>query len=277
MRDKKLRQLMQEDLEREAKQIMDEVNSDPSLADVEVPQELHDKLFQQIREYEEKKEKEKGKSKPNYSVEDKELMRLGQKYKKSRKTNRLLILAMALITVFAVSMTSFGGPIKMVKTVKQMVLDRERTRINSGNDETISVQVASEEEAYQLIKDTFKSEVVRMFELPNKMVFSDVVVEEAKQTAKIFYEGKSNQILVYTMFFNYRSSSVGFGVDDKVIHEYSVQVKGRTVCIKQYEVSDGATDRWSIQFEEDKINYFINADGLTQNETDEIVKNLYFF
>lgn len=270
MDDAKLRQLMQENLEMEAQQIMDEVNSDPSLADVEVPQEVHDKLFKQIREYEEQK------AKANLSEEDKELIRLGKVYKRNRKRNRYLVLAAAVIAVLAIGITSFGGPVKMVETVKQMVLDRERTNILSGDD-IGNIEVASEEEAYQLIKDTFSYTPPRLYQMPYNMVFSDVKVEKETQTAKIFYVGDDETVLVYTMFFNYRTSSIGFDSEDKIIDEYSEHVQGHTINVKQYELSDGSTSRWSVSFEEGKMCGFLNINGVTQEEINEIIKNLHFF
>lgn len=270
MDDAKLRQLMQENLEMEAQQIMDEVNSDPSLADVEVPQEVHDKLFQQIREYEEQK------AKANLSEEDKELIRLGKVYKRNRKRNRYLVLAAAVIAVLAIGITSFGGPVKMVETVKQMVLNREQTRIDVGDDKSTIVKVASEEEAYQLINDTFNYAPPRVLRMPQDMVFSDVVVEEATQSAKMFYASKDDKIIVYTMFFNYRPSSIGYDIEDDIIQEYSENISGHNITVKQHKVEDGNTTRWSIQFEEQKMSGFLNINGLTQEQVDEIVKNIYF-
>ena len=53
--DEKLRRLLQEDMEKEADNLMEEVNKDPSLANVKAPEEIREKLFAQIREYEAQK------------------------------------------------------------------------------------------------------------------------------------------------------------------------------------------------------------------------------
>jgi len=52
MEDKKLKRFLQEELNREADLIMEEVDSDPSLKDVVAPDEIYDNLMQQIHEYE---------------------------------------------------------------------------------------------------------------------------------------------------------------------------------------------------------------------------------
>ena len=274
MNDAKLRQLMQDDLEMEAKQIMDEVNSDPSLADVEVPQELHDKLFQQIREYEEKKAKAKPKGKA--CEDDKELIHLGRLYKKNRKINRLIVLAAALTTVLAVSMTSFGGPIKMVETVKKMVLNREQTNILSEDDDVGNIEVASEEEAYQLINDTFSYAPARLYYLPEGMEFSESSIEEATQNARIYYEKGDEKVVVYRMFFDYRTASIGTDTEDETIQQYTMKVQEHTINVQQYAVEDDHKSRWRVDFEYEDVQCFIGIDGLSQGEVEEIIKNIYF-
>ena len=57
MSDEELKRLLQEEMIREAEQIMAEVNADPTLKDVKCPEEVHDKVFEQIRIYEEEKAK----------------------------------------------------------------------------------------------------------------------------------------------------------------------------------------------------------------------------
>ena len=271
MDDAKLKQLLQDDLEREAEQIIEEVGSDQSLADVEAPQEIHDKLFQQIREY------EKEKSRKVLSAEEEELIRLGKVYRRTRKRNRYLVLAAAAIAVLAVGITSFGGPMKVYETVKYMVSGREQTNISEDNERVGEIEVANEEEAYKLIENKFGYMPPRLDYLPSGMEFEEVVVEEESQTAKMFYVGENDKVIVYTMFFNYRTSSVGYDTNDKIIHEYTEQVLGRTINVKQYKVSDGSTNRWKVEFEEQKMYGFLNINGLTENETASIIKNLHFF
>ena len=271
MDDAKLRQLMQENLEMEAQQIMDEVNSAPSLADVEVPQEVHDKLFKQIREYEEQK------AKSHLSEEDRELIRLGKVYKRNRKRNRYLVLAAAVIAVLAIGITSFGGPVKVYETVKYLVSGREQTNISSDDERVKSVEVSNEEEAYQLIEETFDCITTRPLYLPEGMEFSEVVIEESIQNARIYYETSDEKVIAYRMLFNYRSSSVGWDVEDEIVQEYTMDVRGHNVHIQQCAVENGDNLRWRAKFQHEKVQCFLGIDGFTQDEVEKIVKNLYFF
>ena len=68
MNDEK-RMRFERELQEDAERIMADVNKNPDLKDVTVPPELHDQIFQSIREYE----------------EERELIRLGRIYKRKRK------------------------------------------------------------------------------------------------------------------------------------------------------------------------------------------------
>ena len=48
--DKKMTRWIQEEMDREADLIMEEVNSDPSMKDVVAPEVIRERLFEQIRD-----------------------------------------------------------------------------------------------------------------------------------------------------------------------------------------------------------------------------------
>ena len=89
--DKEIKKFLQQEMEEESEQILQAVHSAPELADVEVPEELHDKLFAQIRQYEEEK------SIDRLSEEELDLIRLGMVYKKKRKRTKYYVLAAAIV------------------------------------------------------------------------------------------------------------------------------------------------------------------------------------
>ena len=76
----------------EAERIMEEVNNNPELKDVTVPSEMHDNIFNAIREKE----------------EEKELIRLGRIYKRKRKNQKYFVLAAAMVLALAFGITSMG-------------------------------------------------------------------------------------------------------------------------------------------------------------------------
>ena len=260
MDDAKLKRLLEEDLEKDAERIMAEVNADPSLKDIEVPDEIHDNLMKRIREYEEQK------AKGTVSDEDKELMQFGRIYKKNRKRNRILMVLVAIM----------GGPVKMVETMKRIVSGREQTNIQVGEEGIDKLEIATEEEAYQAIEDTFDVMPVRLHYFPDGIKFTDVVIEQETQNARVSYENNEQGVVICTMLFNYRSSATGVDVEDEIAKEVERDIDGNAVIIKQYTDDRGKTIRWRIEFEYNKVQYFVAISGLDEGEVDSIVNNLFF-
>lgn len=56
--DEEMKRFLQEELKKEADQIMREVEADPEVADLTAPSEIDQKLYEQIKQYKEEKTKE---------------------------------------------------------------------------------------------------------------------------------------------------------------------------------------------------------------------------
>ena len=85
MTDEELKQLIkdaQDEEMKEIEEILAAIDADPVLREVQAPPELREKVFAQIREYEEQKRLE------SLSEEDREWIRLGKIYRKRRKWNK---------------------------------------------------------------------------------------------------------------------------------------------------------------------------------------------
>ena len=156
---KKWKAMFQQELKEDAKRIMEEVNRDPNLKDVEAPQEIHTKLMQQIREYEDAKNPVD----ERLTVEERELIRLGMVYKRTRRWTRYVVIAAAVVTMLAVGITSVGGPKKVIEVVREMVSERERMKVNIDKDRIDEQKVKGEYEAYLKIEETFKTKSVSLF------------------------------------------------------------------------------------------------------------------
>ena len=260
---KNWKKLFEEDLERDAEQIMEEVNSDPTLKDVKAPDEIHERLMRQIH--------------GDRTEEEKELIALGRIYKKRRKQYRYVALVAALVGVFAISITSLGGPERIIQTMRRMIGEREQTHVDLRGDKVTDSGISKEEKAYQEIKDKFGVEAVRFMWLPLGMNFSEVVIEEETQNARVYYEGEKGKNLVCTMWFNYRTVTTGVDVEDEIIETQEMEIEGNIICIKRYEVGDGKTTRWRVEFQHQKVQYFVGITGFSDVEIEEIVKNLNFF
>ena len=270
---KKWKTMFQQELKEDAKRIMEEVNRDPNLKDVEAPEEIHTKLMQQIREYEDAKNPVD----ERLTVEERELIRLGMVYKRTRRWTRYVVIVAAVTTMLAVGITSVGGPKKVIEVVREMVSERERMKVNIDKDRIDEQKVKGEYEAYLKIEETFESKVISLRNLPKGMKFVESNVDEEIQNAQLYYEGGKDKIVMYNILFNYRSTSIGVDVEDELIQEYVIDVEGHNILIKQYKVQEGTELRWRAEFEHQKVYYFIVMNGLNQQEVEKIVKNLHFY
>lgn len=260
---KKWEELFREDLERDAEQIMEEVNSDPSLKDVKAPDEIHERLMRQIH--------------GDKTAEEKELIALGRIYKKRRKQYKYVAVAAALVGVFAISITSLGGPERIIQTMRRMIGEREQTRVNVEGDQISNSGISEEEKAYQAIKDQFGVEAVRFRILPANMEFVEAVIEKETQNARVYYEDGKGKSLVCTIWFNYRTVTTGVDVEDKIIETQEFVVDGNTVSVKEYAVKNSEATRWRVEFQHQKVQYFVGLTNFSSVEIEEFVKNLKFF
>lgn len=274
MEDKKLKRFLQDELNREADLIMEEVDSDPSLKNVVAPDEIYDNLIQQIHEYEE----EQANKNSQVSEDEQELIRLGKLYKKKRSRRKYYVLLLAGVCVLAYGITSVGGGKKVFSEMKRMLGDKDsHVRVDSGNEEEFdSEKSTSEEDMYEQINEKFGFYPVSMYNLPKGMDFVDAVIEEELQIARLYYEDDSTGKITYYIFSNHRTGSVGINVEDEVISEYEKEVKGTTVKVTEYQVEESNAKRWQVEFVHNDVQYLLRMTGIEVEEVEKIIENLYF-
>ena len=256
--DEEMKRFLQEELKKEADQIMREVEADPEVADLTAPSEIDQKLYEQIKQYKE----EHYAPEETLSGEQQELIRLGKIYKRKQKRRKYVVLAAAVVSAFAVGITSFGGPERIFHKFNWNIGNREQTNFDSDDEDIVAAKVSEEEEAYQKIKDEFGFDPVRMYYLPENMKF-----QEATNLGEI-----QNIYLIYG-----NMSSVGLDVEDPIIKEYDIEVDSVCVHVKQYRVQNSIYIKSRGTFEYEGIQYFITGNGLKEGDFDKIIKNLKFF
>lgn len=271
---KRWRERFQKELTEDAMRIMEEVNSDPSLKDVEAPDEMFENIMKQIHE---QKATESPVEDTRLTTEEKELIRLGKVYQKRRKWNRYVVIAAAVIAMLAIGTTSLGGPKRVIEIVREFVDERERTKINTDNERVDGEQAQSEYETFLAIEKEFGCKVVDLDYLPKNLKFVEGVIEEESQNARLYYEDEKGKVLSYVIWFNYRSTVTGVDVEDEILKSYDLEVGETVVTIKQYQVKGGDDSRWRAEFEHQKVRYFIVMNGFSEDEVEKIVKNLYFY
>lgn len=271
MDDKKWKEFIQREMDKEMEEIegvLEKINNDPVMREWKAPEGLRDGLFEQIHA----KEAEKSR----LSDDEKELIRLGMVYKKRRKWNKLLVLAAAVVCALAVGVTSIGGPKKVIEKVQGMIEGREQIHNDSEDDRTEEIKTISEVEAYQKIEDEFGFYPVAFDYLPDGIVFESIEFTDNAQNVYMGYSGENQETIVYSIYPNYRTGSIGRDVEDEWIDEYDKVVRDVTISIKEYLIEENQTSRYIAQFEYQSVCYVLRINNVKEIEVNKILENLHF-
>lgn len=268
-----MKRFLQEELKKEADQILQEVEADAEVADMTASEDIDEKLYEQIRQYNEKQDAPE----EVLSEQQQEWIRLGKIYQGKRKRRKYVVLATAMMAAFAVGITSFGEPERIFEKFNWNIGNREQTNFDSDSEEIVAAKMSEEEEAYQKIKDEFGFEPVRMLYLPANMKFQEGTVFKEMQNAQIIYGDDKEKILRYQIVVNYRDSSIGMDVEDELREEKNMKINGVPITIQYYGVEECDWKRMSATFEYQDIHYLLSINDIEEEEFQKILKNLKFF
>lgn len=260
--------MLEEEMEREADLIMAEVDSDPSLKDVQAPPGMYEELMEQINEYERQMAYER------LSDEDKEYMRLGKKYAKRRKNNQFLMLAVAVVAAFTLGTVSIGENQSLFGFMSRLFGDGEEVIVDSDDIEPILY--INENELYEEVEKEYGFVPVKLGYLPEDAVFYEATFSKDIQTINIIYETSEETSLVYVIRPNYRDASLGTVVEDKKIQEYQMVVQDVNVLVTEYQIVESGKQKWTIHFEYEDVTYIVRILGMKQEEVEQIAMNLVF-
>lgn len=263
------KKLIEQDMTEEAAHIMEEVNASEELKDVKAPEEIHDKLFEQIRAYEESKLVEQ------LSDENKELLRLGKLYKKRRRKNVYFALAAVFILVLALGTVSLGEG-GMVFEFLSWVLDGgEHTVVDS--EETETIRYVEEDEVYAEIEKDFDFIPVKLEYLPENTKFCEATYGAEIQTMNMLFTIQDETTFIYMIRPNFRESSFGTNIEDPKVQEYQMHVNNVPIDIVEYLIEESGENRWSVCFEYQDVQYWLRITNLEQKEVEKIINGLCFF
>lgn len=292
----RIKELLKQELERDADKTIAEVEADKSLENIVLPEGLDECLAAKIQEYEKQREVYE-----KLSDEDKSALRIGReiqmqkaadgnpedsgsgeekktvRFRKRRKRAIMLVAAVAVLTL-AFGMTSIGGKPFIPQLFEQMLAGRKNVNINSSNsdeDKVIPAEEVGEEEAYQEIKDKFGFDAVELRVLPQGTSFLESNIDLETQEAYLIYDCRGT-IIEYRILANNRDKSFGYDVEDGLIEKFDIQNGDITIDVNHYKVSDNGDEIFSGQFVYKNINYVLRG-ALSKAEFEEIVKNLKFF
>lgn len=284
-----LKEILKDQLNREAKQIEEEVGLNDN---EEIPDELKlrmkNALDQKIREREKRSEDTKRTDAyAKLSEEDREALRIGREMlknqsgekkiytirRKKRNIRRIVALAAVLILVMAVGMTSFGGPERMLQFVKSSVGGRQVSKVNSSDKNKI-IEEEDEELAYEDAEKEFGIGVVRILGKLDEMQFDKMILDRDLQVAELSYNYKDGKIQ-FIISAAYGETAWGSDNEDIVIDNYFIKRKETTIEVKKYKMSEKSKDRFAAEFEYKDLHYCITG-TINEIEIKKILDNLYF-
>lgn len=292
-----LKECIAREFEEIAKEEEESLEKDTSLVVPEGTKEaVLARLKEQMREYQreqaenEAREREEGIN--NLSEEDRKALELGRKMLKaevgtadtsekkvhySRKPLKIyLALAAVIVCVLAMGITSMGGPERVVRMVRQAVGDRDVEQVDSNKTDKQNkiIEGEAEEEAYQKIRDTFDTDVVKVFVCLPDMKFDTMNLDESKQVAEMYYS-YDGETIGYIINMPYRDSSWGVDFEDSVEKKYSKEIHKCKINITLYEIEDSNVPKCVAKFKYGNIEYMLMGTMSEQN-FEKILKNLFF-
>lgn len=282
---KEVKQFLREEMEKEKERLLAEVKQDETLQDIEVPDEIEERLFAQIHAYEEEQRKsgkkecgaERASEAAEMSAEDAELIRLGRMYRRRRRLGKYIVLAAVLVMVLAIGMTSLGGPEKVIRMITEAVNGGgTETEFDVDDGSVHVVESDDEREAYQMIKDTWNVDAVELRYLPKGVVFEKAEIEEAFQAAYLFFEKDGEIKIYYQIVVGHLTGSFVTESEEDNQESYTKLVGEVPVTVTRQPVEENKTIRWCIQFNWQDAQYSIFVVDERLDEINKIVENLIF-
>ena len=295
MKDKKelLEQTIKEDLEKEAQEILKALEtSDVDELSDEKQIELKKKIDKKIEDYEFEKicnglpeeyqdalragmelKKQESAIGQKDETDGEEAGKNTRRVRKKKSLRVYVALAAVMIMALAVSISSVGDGRSLMKTIKSMVGEREVVKVNSGEDNKV-IEAESEEEAYQKIRGVLEIKPVQIMDIPEGATFKKAVIERDLKVAEIYYQYQEDNI-TYVVNGDQAINSIGVSVEDEVVEDYTLEVNGIVIYVKECKIPSTKQKRYYASFDYKETKYFLSG-MMEREEFEKILKNLYF-
>ena len=195
---------------------------------------------------------------------------------RKRRKKTIVALAVALIAVLGVGMTSFGDGGFVIETVDRILGGRKNVNINvDKDDESTNAENDREEKVFQQIKDDFQFDPVRMDYKPLDMEMVDYILEPEFLSASIYYQYGEN-VLTYYITPVYQGLSFGYDIEDPVVDKYIKKAEDTEIHVTEYLIEASNQQEFSAEFEYKDITYILTG-IIEKDEFEKILENLHFF
>lgn len=297
---KEMEDILKAELEKEAREILAEIEADESLQDLTMPDEAEEELMLKIQKLEEEKA-----AYERLSEKDKEALRIGREMQmqkenkiddgddnknpdseggkvvtfRKKKRQTYLIVAVVAVLVMMMGMSAVGEVPLVTEITKQLFGDKELTNVDSEREDGNRVEDTVDENAkvYDAIKDTFNVNIIKLEYMPDKIGIIDYEIDEVLNRATIIYQCEGS-IMEYQMIFNYKDQSQGYMVEDELVNEKIFVVKEIPIQLQEYKIENSSERMYVAQYVYQDVQYIFNATTtLSEEEIENILKNIKKF
>ena len=296
---KEMEDILKAELEREARDILVEIEADESLQGLAMPDEAEEELMQKIRKLEEEKA-----AYERLSEKDKEALRIGRELQmqkenkidgddnkrpdnengnvatfRKKKRRTYLIVAVVAVLVMMMGMSAVGE-VPLVTELKNLMYgESEVTKVNSAREDAEGFEEGRDKEVsvYEEIKDTFNVDIIRLKYMPDEIGILDYEIDEVLNRATIIYQCDGT-IMEYQMIFNYLDQSYGYMIENELLSEETFIVNDILIQLQKYKVNDSEESMYVAQYIYQDVHYTFNATTkLPKEEIEKILKNMKIF
>lgn len=247
---------LEDEINREGKQIEDEIRADQELEDIKVSDDLESALFNKIQEYE----------------FDKKVTTIVRK--KKRRTYVLVGIAAVLIMMLGSVMTAVGSKSYGKASRENRDGDENWSYLNVEDMETKKSEDLDEVSVYKEIKKSLGFFPVRIMEKPDEMYLENYTIDEKQNNAVLFYT-YNGEIIRYFMYMNDSDSSLGQKELDDLTDTYEINNKKHVITVNEFQVKNKSEKRYVAEFEYLDVQYQIMG-FMEKDEFNKILENLFF-
>ena len=256
---KELKKLsLKKELDREARQIEEEVGKRRELDDLTVSEDMETSLFNKIQDYEYDK-------------------RFTRTVRRGRKRRRIILaVAAVLILIFGSVITGTGSKSYLKVLMERIAGKESATVVNVDDMESQSTEDLDVVYIFDRIRDETGISPVHFIYTPENMYLKEYEIDGEQGRAVLLYKYNDN-IIRYRMYMNDADSSHGWTDMDELTDEYLITLEnGVCVTVQEYEVAGQENPRYAADFEYRDAQYQLMG-HMEKKEFEKIIKNLSFY
>lgn len=247
---------LEDEINREGKQIEDEIRADQELEDIKVSDDLESALFNKIQEYE----------------FDKKVATIVRK--KKRRTYVLVGIAAVLIMMLGSVMTAVGSKSYGKLPWEKGDSDEIVSYVDVKDMESKETDDLNELEVYKKIKKRLGFSPVRIMEKPLEMYLENYTIDEEQEKCVLFYS-YNGEVIRYSMYMNNSESSFGQKEVDNLIDTYEITNTDHIITVDEYQIKNKSERRFIAEYEYLDVQYQMMG-IMDKEEFNQILENLFF-